>query len=377
MNKSLFFIFFFIASSVFGENHQGMNWNLTKGASRVSSEVYSLHMIVFYICLAILIFVCGLILFSIIRFHKSKNHVPSTKSHSLRLEVLWTIIPFIILITMAVPATKTLISMEDTSSSNLTVLVTGSQWKWHYKYLDTNISFYSNLATSPYEISNQRIKRDNYLLEVDNPLVIPINQKVRFLVTSDDVIHSWWVPDFAIKKDANPGFINEAWTVVNRAGTYRGQCAELCGKNHGFMPIVVIAKEQTEFKKWLLNQEKKMEQIKLEEQKITSSILSKRELMELGETVYIQYCSACHQINGKGLNGIFPKLDGSPLAIQEDKVREHINIVLYGKTGSSMQAYKDQLTLKEIAAVITYERNAWSNKTDRLVQPSEIKKYFK
>ena len=376
MNKSLFFIFFFVTSAS-GDNSQTMNWNLTKGASRVSSEVYSLHMIVFYICLAILIFVCGLILFSIIRFHKSKNHVPSTKSHSLRLELLWTIIPFIILITMAVPATKTLISMEDTSSSNLTVLVTGSQWKWHYKYLDTNISFYSNLATSPYEISNQRIKRENYLLEVDNPLVIPINQKVRFLVTSDDVIHSWWVPDFAIKKDANPGFINEAWTVVNRVGTYRGQCAELCGKNHGFMPIVVIAKEQTEFKKWLLNQEKKMEQIKLEEQKITSSILSKIELMELGESVYIQYCSACHQINGKGLKGIFPKLDGSPLAIQEDKVREHINIVLYGKTGSSMQAYKDQLTLKEIAAVITYERNAWSNKTDRLVQPSEIKKYFK
>ena len=260
MNKSLFFIFFFVTSAS-GDNSQTMKWNLTKGASRVSSEVYSLHMIVFYICLAILIFVCGLILFSIIRFHKSKNHVPSTKSHSLRLELLWTIIPFIILITMAVPATKTLISMEDTSSSNLTVLVTGSQWKWHYKYLDTNISFYSNLATSPYEISNQRIKRENYLLEVDNPLVIPINQKVRFLVTSDDVIHSWWVPDFAIKKDANPGFINEAWTVVNRVGTYRGQCAELCGKNHGFMPIVVIAKEQTEFKKWLLNQEKKMEQI--------------------------------------------------------------------------------------------------------------------
>ena len=200
---------------------------------------------------------------------------------------------------------------------------------------------------------------------------------MRFLVTSDDVIHSWWVPDFAIKKDANPGFINEAWTVVNRAGTYRGQCAELCGKNHGFMPIVVIAKEQTEFKKWLLNQEKKMEQMKLEEQKVSNSILSRKELMELGESVYIQYCSACHQINGKGLNGIFPKLDGSLLAIQEDKVKEHINIVLYGKTGSSMQAYKDQLTLKEIAAVITYERNAWSNQTDRLVQPSEIKKYFK
>lgn len=252
----------------------------------------------------------------------------------------------------------------------MTVLVTGSQWKWHYKYMDKDVEFYSLLATQREQIANKFEKTENYLLEVDRPLVIPTGQKVRFLITSDDVIHSWWVPDFAVKKDANPGFINEAWANVNEPGVYRGQCAELCGKDHGYMPIVVIAKEPAEFEAWIGEQESIARQAKEEEQRLLSMNMSMDELMTEGERVYNATCAACHMPNGEGLPGVFPALKGSKMALEDQPA--HIDIVLHGKGGTAMQAFGKMLSLKEIAAVVTYERNAWGNNTGDMVQAKDV-----
>jgi cytochrome c oxidase subunit 2 len=279
-------------------------------------------------------------------------------------------VPFIILIAMAVPAANTLIAMEDTSEADMTVLVTGSQWKWHYKYMDRDVEYFSLLATPKNQINNRFEKGENYLLEVDRPLVIPTGKKVRFLITSDDVIHSWWVPDFAIKKDANPGFINEVWTNVNEPGIYRGQCTELCGKDHGFMPVVVIAKEPAEYEAWISEQEAIQVQAKAEEQRLLSMSMSMEELMVEGERVYNGVCAACHMPNGEGLPGVFPALKGSPMALND--IPGHIDIILNGKTGTAMQAFGKQLTLSEIAAVVTYERNAWGNNTGDIVQAKDV-----
>ena len=260
--------------------------------------------------------------------------------------------------------------MEDTSAPDVTVLVTGSQWKWHYKYMDNDVEFYSTLATQPEQINNKFDKGVNYLLEVDRPLVIPTGKKVRFLVTSDDVIHSWWVPDFAVKKDANPGFINEAWTNVNEPGIYRGQCAELCGKDHGFMPVVVIAKEPAAYQAWIDEQESIQRKAKQEEQRLLAMNMGMDELMATGEQVYIRTCAACHQPNGQGLPGVFPALVGSEMALND--IRGHIDIVVNGKTGTSMQAFGKQLTMSEVAAVVTYERNAWGNNTGDMIQAKDV-----
>ena len=282
-----------------------MRLNLTKGVTDVSSQVYDLHMIIFYICCVIGVIVFGLMFWSIFHHRKSKGVKPANFHESTKVEILWTAIPFIILIAMAVPATKTLIAMEDTSDADLTVQVTGSQWKWHYKYFDHELEYYSLLATPMSEITNKIAKSENYLLEVDRPLVIPVGKKVRFLITSDDVIHSWWVPEFAVKKDANPGFINEAWTRVNEPGIYRGQCAELCGKDHGFMPVVVIAKEQADFDDWMQQQIAQAKQAKEQEQKLLAMNMSMEELMSVGEKAYVANCAACHQMEGQGIPGVF------------------------------------------------------------------------
>ncbi|GAA0565502.1 hypothetical protein GCM10009098_37020 [Rheinheimera aquimaris] len=295
---------------------------------------------------------------------------PAQFHESTKVEILWTAIPVLILILMAIPATKTLIAMEDTTEADVTVVVTGSQWKWHYKYLEHDVEFYSLLATQKEQIANRFAKGENYLLEVDRPLVLPTGKKVRFLMTSDDVIHSWWVPAFAVKKDANPGFINEAWTRIDEPGIYRGQCAELCGKDHGYMPIVVIAKEPAEFDKWLAGEAERIAKAKAEEQELLAMNMSLEELMSVGERTYTAYCAACHQPSGEGLPGIFPALKGSSIALNDKPA--HIDIVLHGRAGTAMQAYAKQLSLKEIAAVITYERNAWGNSTGELVQAADV-----
>jgi cytochrome c oxidase subunit 2 len=344
--------------------------NLTKGVTDISAEVYDLHMLMFFICVVIGVGVFAVMFWSMWFHRKSKGAKPANFHESVKVEIAWTVIPFIILIAMAVPAAKTLIAMEDASEPDVTILVTGSQWKWNYKYMDNDIEYFSNLTTQSEQISGKLPKGENYLLEVDRPLVIPIGKKVRFLVTSDDVIHSWWVPDFAVKQDANPGFINDAWAMVNEPGVYRGQCAELCGKDHGFMPIVVIAKEPADYAIWVTEQENIQKQAKAEEQRLLAMNMSMEELMSNGEKVYMANCAACHMPNGEGLPGVFPALKGSQIAIADQP--KHIYIMINGVAGSAMQSYAKQLTMSDIAAVVTYERNAWGNDTGDMVQAKDI-----
>ncbi|GGO71808.1 hypothetical protein GCM10010982_28490 [Bowmanella pacifica] len=353
-----------------GAMAQPSQLNLRKGVTDISSQVYDLHMTIFYICVVIGILVFGAMFIALIFHRKSRGVKPANFHESVKVEVAWTVVPFLILIAIAIPAANTLIAMEDTSKADVTVLVTGSQWKWHYKYMENDVEFYSVLATQPEQIRNKFNKGENYLLEVDKPLVIPTDKKVRFLVTSDDVIHSWWVPDFAVKKDANPGFINEAWTRVNEPGIYRGQCAELCGKDHGFMPVVVVAKAPAEYDAWIAEQETIQRKAKEEEQKLLAMNMDMTELMELGSKVYQSSCAACHMPNGEGLPGVFPGLKGSAIAIGD--MTKHIDVVVHGVSGTAMQSFGKQLSLKELAAVITYERNAWGNNTGDTVQAKDV-----
>ena len=349
---------------------EGSSINLRRGATDISGQVYDLHMLMFFICIAIAVAVFGVMFASMYLHRKSRGAKPAHFHENVKVEIAWTVVPFIILILMAIPAAKTLIAMEDTSEPDLTVVVTGSQWKWHYRYMDRDVEFYSLMATQREQIENKFEKGANYLLEVDRPLVIPTGQKVRFLITSDDVIHSWWVPDFAVKKDANPGFINESWAKVNEPGIYRGQCAELCGKDHGFMPVVVIAKEPAEFDAWMNEQEEAARQAKEEEQRLLSMNMSMDELMDEGKRVYNATCAACHMPNGEGLPGVFPALKGSEMVLEDQTA--HLDMVLNGKTGTAMQAFGKMLSLKDIAAVVTYERNAWGNNTGDMVQAKDV-----
>ncbi|PKG97679.1 cytochrome c oxidase subunit II [Paraglaciecola sp. MB-3u-78] len=344
--------------------------NMTKGVTDISAGVYDMHMLMFIICVVIGAAVFIAMFISMYFHRKSRGAKPANFHESVKVEIAWTVIPFVILVVMAVPAMNLLIDMEDASEPDVSILVTGSQWKWHYKYMDNDVEYYSKLATQADQISGKLPKGENYLLEVDRPLVIPTGQKVRFLITSDDVIHSWWVPDFGFKQDANPGFINDAWTNVNEPGVYRGQCAELCGKDHGFMPIVVIAKEPAEYSKWISEQEAVQQQAKAEEQRLLSMNMTMDEAMEQGENVYNANCAACHMPNGEGLPGVFPALKGSQIAVADQP--KHIDILINGVTGSAMQSYAKQLTMSEIAAVVTYERNAWGNDTGDLVQAKDI-----
>lgn len=345
--------------------------NLRQGVSDISLEVYDLHMLMFWICVVIGAVVFGVMFYSMVMHRKSAGAKPANFHENVKVEVLWTVIPFIILIAMAWPAATTLIAMEDTSEADVTIIVTGSQWKWHYKYKDNpDVEFFSLLATQREQINNKFTKGENYLLEVDRPLVIPTGKKVRFLITSDDVIHSWWVPDFAIKKDANPGFINEAWTNVNEPGIYRGQCAELCGQDHGFMPVVVIAKDPAEYEAWLKAEESTAMRAKEEEQRLLSMNMSMEELMTQGKKIYDTACIACHQANGGGLPPMFPALKGSKVALEKQNIPLHISMIINGK--NNMPAFGKQLSMSEIAAVVTYERNAWGNNTGDMVQAKDV-----
>ena len=373
-------IWLFLSAVISNSAWADTQLNLTKGVTAVSREVYDLHMLSLYICTAIGVVVFGAMFWSMIFHRKSKGAKAADFHESTKVEILWTAIPIVILIAMAVPATSTLINMENNDNSDVTIQITGSQWKWHYKYFDENIEYYSVLSTPREQYENQNgsfdgnnaYKGEDYLLEVDKPLVIPANKKVRFLITSDDVIHSWWVPAFAVKQDANPGFINEAWTNVDVPGTYRGQCAELCGKDHGFMPIVVEVKSAEDYEAWLNEQHALTAKAADAEKASLSASMSKDELMQLGESTYMAHCAACHQPTGLGLAPVFPALKASPLATTGSMI-EHINVVFSGRAGTGMQGYGKQLSLKEIAAVVTYERNAWGNDTGDLVQSSDVK----
>ncbi len=346
--------------------------NMTEGVTGISHDIYHLHMTIFYICCIIGFGVFGAMIYSMFRHRKSNGHQAANFHESAKVELAWTIIPFLILVAMAVPATGTLIRMDDTKDAALTVKITASQWKWHYDYFNKGVGFYSILKTSQKQIDNQQPKDANYLLEVDKPLVLPIHRKIRFLITSEDVIHSWFVPAFAIQKDANPGFINEAWTRIDKAGVYRGQCAQLCGKGHGFMPIVVKAVTGKDFDKWLKNQQQAKLLAAQSAQASLSKTLSKEELMKKGQSVYLAHCAVCHQPNGMGLQGVFPALKGSKTAT--GPVHDHIHTVKFGRPGTAMQAFGKQLTDEEIAAAITYERNSWGNNMGDAVQAADVHK---
>lgn len=346
------------------------DYNMTKGVTAISGQVYELHMLIFYICCVIALIVFGVMFYSIFRHRKSKGAVAAHFHESTKVEIIWTVIPIIILVAMAIPATKTLVAMEDTSQSDITVKITGSQWKWHYSYFGEDVEFFSLLATSQKQIDGIETKGAHYLLEVDNPLVLPVNRKVRFLMTSDDVIHSWWVPDFAVKKDTIPGFINEAWTIIDEPGVYRGQCAELCGRAHGFMPVVVHAMEEEKFDEWLASKKEEIALQKAAAQEALSQDLSMDELMSQGESIYTARCAVCHQANGEGIPGAFPAIKGSPIAT--GPISEHIDVIVNGRPGTAMQSFSNQLSDKEIAAVITYQRNAWGNDTGDTVQASDV-----
>jgi cytochrome c oxidase subunit 2 len=341
--------------------------NMTPGVTDISHKVYDLHMLIFKICVVICIGVFAVLIYSIFKHRKSKGAKPASFHESTTVEIIWTTIPFLILVGMAVPATKTLLALEDTRDADMSIKITGYQWKWKYDYLDEDISFFSILNTPHDEIKNEAAKGENYLAEVDNPIVVPINKKIRFLITSNDVIHSWWVPVLGWKQDAVPGFINDAWAEINEPGTYRGKCAELCGKDHGFMPIVLVAKTEEDYKAWVAEQKV----AKAAEAESAGKSWTKDELVAKGEQVYKTNCVFCHQANGEGVPGSFPALAGS--AIATGPVESHIDIVVHGsKKNPTMAAFGQQLSDVDLAAVITYERNAFGNNTGDMVQPSDI-----
>ena len=373
MEKAKLFKWLVALSLLMTVNPAFTDWsavNMRRGVTDISLQVYDLHILIFWICVVISIVVFGVMIFSMLMHRKSRGYTPAKFHHSTRMEIVWTLVPVIILVAMAVPATRTLNSMYVVGESDIDIKVTALQWKWQYTYLNDNpaqqVSFISSLLTPEEEIRNQATKGENYLLDVDNELVIPINQRIRFLITSADVIHAWWVPDFAIKKDAIPGYVHESWTVVNKPGIYRGQCAELCGKDHGFMPIVVRAVEQAEYATWMAEQQAASAEVF----QIVGKQWSQEELLAEGEKVYRQTCASCHQPDGRGLPPAFPSLVGQGIAL--GPIENHIEAVINGVAGTAMQAFGTQLNAAQIAAVITYERNAWGNNMGDSVQPKKI-----
>ena len=347
--------------------------NMTRGVTDISNEVFELHMLIFWICVVIGVVVFSVMFYSMYAHTKKKNPVAASFHENHKLEIAWTIVPFLILIAMAVPASKTLVKIYDDEAGDVNIQVTGYQWKWQYNYLEDDISFFSNLSTDMDEINNLVPKGEHYLQEVDEMVVIPAGKKVRFLITANDVIHSWWMPAFAIKQDAIPGFVNTAWTKVDKPGVYRGKCTELCGKNHGFMPIVVKVVEQEEYNQWV--DEKKQAAIKMAE--LTTKDWTAQELVERGESVYAVNCVACHQTNGQGIPGIFPALAGSDIVMnQKDK---NIEILMEGVQGAAMNSFS-YLSEVELAAVITYTRQSWGNAENgdgEIVVPKDIVDYKK
>lgn len=365
----LFLSFFVFALSAYAT--PGIN--MPYGVSPISHEIYNLHMAAFYICCVIGTLVFTVLLYSLIKYRKSKGAKAAHFHEHLWVEVVWTIIPTLILVALAIPATIVLQHIHNTDKSALTIKVTGYQWKWKYEYLDQGISFFSNMSTTQDQIDNKAPKNEWFLLEVDNEVVVPINTKVKLLVTADDVIHAWWVPELGVKQDAIPGFINENWIYITTPGTYRGQCGELCGVNHGFMPVVVKAVTQQEFNQWV--SEHRQGAALGQKEKLPT--MTETELLTAGKAQYEKSCAMCHQNTGLGLPPTFPPLKGSKVVTGEPAA--NINIVLRGVTGTAMQAFGDQLDDKALAAVISYTRHAWGNDTLNqkqkravLVQPQDV-----
>ena len=341
-------------------------YNLQIPASQVAQDVFQLHNLIMLVCLGIFVVVFGAMFYSLLKHRKSVGHKAAHFHENTTVEVIWTVIPFVILVGMAYPAAKVVIDMKDTSNPDLTIKITGYQWKWGYDYLNDDISFYSNLATPREQIQGTAEKGEHYLLEVDEPMVVPVGKRVRLLVTANDVLHAWWVPALSAKQDAIPGFIRDSWFKADKIGTYRGQCVELCGKDHGFMPIVVEVVSEEDYAAWVAKKKGAAQAAAADGAKSFEIA----ELVERGEKVYQANCAACHQADGKGLPGVFPAISGS--AVATGPIADHIAIVMNGKPGTAMAAFAGQLSDADIAAVVTYQRNALGNKMGDLAQPAEI-----
>jgi cytochrome c oxidase subunit 2 len=352
--------------------------NMQTPVTGIGADIYSLHNWMMLVCLIIFLGVFGVMFYSVFKHRKSRGHKPATFHESTAVEIAWTVVPFLIVIGMALPATKTVIALKDTSNADLTIKATGMQWKWGYDYLKgegEGISFLSNLSTPRTQIGEPGIaptekRGENYLLEVDREMVVPVGKKVRMVLTANDVIHAWTIPAFAIKQDAIPGFVRDAWFKADKVGVYRGNCVELCGKDHAFMPIVVRVVSSEDYTAWVAGEKKKMAALADDPTKVWTI----DELKTKGEGIYAANCVACHQASGKGVPNAFASLDGSPV-VNGPKAAQ-INIVLNGlhsgKFPSAMPAWK-QLSDSDIASVITYTRNTWSNKAaENIVQPAEV-----
>ena len=342
--------------------------NFQAPVTAIAADIYQLHVWMIAICVAIFIAVFGVMFYSILKHRKSLGYKAATFHESTAVEIAWTVVPFLIVVLMALPATKTVVAMKDTSNADITIKATGMQWKWGYDYIKgegEGISFLSALSTPRDQVEANAPRGDNYLLEVDNALVVPVNKKIRIVTTANDVIHAWGVPAFGVKQDAIPGFVRDTWFKAEKVGVYRGNCYELCGKEHAFMPIVVNVVSEQDYAKWVGEQKKTMA-AKAED---PNKVWTATELAARGEKVYAANCVACHQANGAGVPGAFPALAGSQVV--NGAQDGQIGLLLNGKNG--MPAWKSTLSDTEIAAVITYTRNSFGNKPeDNIVQPAEV-----
>lgn len=347
--------------------------NMHSGVTSGANSVYQLHMLVFWVCAVIGAGVFLVMLWSLVRHRRARGAEAAQFSGNTTLEIVWTIIPVLILAMIAVPATSVLLAINALPTPGLTVDIRGSQWKWHYAYAGQNIAYYSNLGTASRDASRKGATASPasvsyYLREVDNPLVLPVGEHVRLRLTSDDVIHSWWVPALGFKRDAIPGYINEADIVIDKPGIYRGQCTELCGTGHGFMPIVVQAVTKEEFQQWVTQSQ----QAAAAESSRSTAPWSREAAMEEGRKTFESSCAACHQADGKGIPGAFPALDGS--AVVNGPLQAHLTFVIHGSPRNPiMRPFGKELSDRQLAGVLTYERNAWGNHTGDLVTPEQAK----
>ena len=343
--------------------------NLGPAASKIAEWQHGLHWFMLILCTVIFIAVFGVMFYSIFKHRKDKGHKPATFTDSMSVEIAWTVIPFLIVIGMALPATKVLVAQKDTTNADLTIKITGYQWKWGYDYIKgegEGIGFVSTLDTSHRAMSNTgKPEGDNYLLKVDNPMVVPVGKKVRIITTANDVIHAWMIPAFGVKQDAIPGFVRDNWFRADKTGDFYGQCVELCGKEHAYMPIHVKVLSAEDYSKWVEAEKKKLA-AKADD---PSKVWALDDLAKRGEKVYAANCAACHQANGKGA-GPIKALDGAAVVLDADKAKQ-IAVLLNGQGNGSMPAWK-QLSDTDIAAVITYTKNNWSNKTGQIVQPADV-----
>ncbi|PCE31528.1 cytochrome c oxidase subunit II [Burkholderia ubonensis] len=339
--------------------------NFQPPVTKIAEELYDLHTMMLILCTVIFVGVFGVMFYSIFAHRKSKGHKAANFHESTTVEIIWTIVPFIIVVLMALPATKAVVAMKDTTNADLTVKVTGYQWKWGYDYVKgpgEGISFLSTLSTPRDEVMGKKAITDTYLQEVDNPLVVPVNKKVRIITTANDVVHSWYVPAFGVKQDAIPGFVRDTWFKADKVGTFRGFCTELCGKEHAYMPVVVVVLSDEDYAKWVSAQKAKLAGAAVDPNKVYTMA----ELVAHGEDVYKANCAACHQVSGKGL-GAFPAMDGSPIV--NGPIAAHVERVLKGKGAMPSWASLSDL---DIAAVVTYERNSWGNHKNDLLQPKQV-----